>query len=173
MKKFVWLALAFSLLAMPSFAQGVPKLDLAGGYSYFRIGGSNGVNMNGFNANASFSANQWLGVVADVGAYHASPQGVGFTTTTYTFGPRISFRASSKFTPFAEALFGGAHASASFGGFSGTSNPFAYGAGGGVDLGSGRIALRPEVDYMALRSNGSSSNCVRVSVGVVFRLGAK
>ncbi|HWG59203.1 MAG TPA: outer membrane beta-barrel protein [Candidatus Acidoferrales bacterium] len=173
MKKLMWLALAISLFTLPSFAQEVPSMSLSGGYSYFRIGGSNGVNLNGFNASASFATNHLLGFVADMGAYHGSPQGVGLTTTTYTFGPRITLRPSSSFVPFAQALFGGAHVSASYGGASGSSNPFAYGGGGGVEIGSGRIGLRPEFDYLALRSNGTSSNCFRIAVGVVFRFGAK
>lgn len=176
MKKLALMALALSLFALPSFGQEVPSADVSAGYSYFRIAGSNGVsgtNLNGFNSSAALNLNHWLGVVGDFGVYHGSPQGIGFTTSTYTFGPRVSLRASGSFVPFVEALFGGAHASASFGGVTGTSNPFAYGGGGGVEIGGGRIALRPEVEYLALRSNGASSNCVRVSVGVVFRLGAK
>ena len=160
-------------MAMPSLAQGIPAVDLSAGYSFFHLGGSTSVNMNGFDANATFNANHWLGLVADLGTYHGSPDSVGLTATTYTFGPRLSLPTVSAFTPFAQALFGGAHVSASYGGFGGSSNPFTYGAGGGVEIGRGRIALRPEVEYLALRSNSVSSNSVRVSVGLAFRMGQK
>ena len=176
MKKFMWVALALSLVAIPSHAQQTPAADVSVGYSYFRVGGSGGANLNGFSASGAYNANQWFGVVGDLGVYHGSPSGVSVTATTYTFGPRFSYRESSKIVPFAQALFGGSHVSASAGGFSGSTNPFAFSFGGGADIGigtSGKVALRPQVDYFGLRSNGSTSNCVRISVGIVFHIGER
>ena len=175
MKKFLWVGLALSVFAMTSHAQSTPAGDISAGYSFFRAGGSGGVNLNGFSTSAAFHANNWFGLAGDVGVYRGSPSGVSVTTFTYTFGPRFSYRKSDKFVPFAQALFGGSHLSASFGGVSGSTNPFAYGFGGGAEmpLGSGKIALRPEVDYFGLRANGSTLNCVRMSVGLVFRIGQK
>ena len=176
MKKFLWVAFALSLLAVSSPAQQIPAADVSGGYSYFRIGGSGGANLNGFSTSAAYNANDWFGVVGDLGVYHGSPSGVSLTALTYTFGPRFSIRKTDKVVPFAQALFGGSHVSASFGGSSGSSNPFTFSLGGGAELplGSrGKVALRPEVDYFGLRSNGSMSNCVRISVGIVYHIGER
>ena len=176
MKKFLWVAFALSLLAVSSPAQQIPAADVSGGYSYFRIGGSGGANLNGFSTSAAYNANDWFGVVGDLGVYHGSPSGVSLTALTYTFGPRFSIRKTDKVVPFAQALFGGSHVSASFGGSSGSSNPFTFSLGGGAELplGSrGKVALWPEVDYFGLRSNGSMSNCVRISVGIVYHIGER
>lgn len=177
MKKFMWVALAISLFVIPSHAQQLtPASDVSVGYSYLRVGGSNGVNMNGGTGSIAFNANDWLGLVGDFGFYHASPSGVGVSATTYQFGPRFSYRAGGKVVPFGEALFGGSHLSASFGGASASTNPFAYTMGGGADLqlgASDKWSLRPEFEYVGMRQNGSTENCMRISVGIVFHLGQK
>lgn len=174
MRKLIWAALALFVAVVPSHAQ-TSVADVSAGYSYFRMGGSGGLNMNGVSGSAGINANNWLGVVGDLGYYHGSPAGVGFNTVTYAVGPRFSYRSDSTIpvVPFAQALFGGAHLSASFAGVSATSNPFAYGFGGGADIGRGKIALRPQVDYFGLRENGLTTNSIRVSVGLVFHLGQK
>ena len=176
MKKFIWVAVALSVLAISSSAQEIPAGEVSAGYSYFRVGGSNGLNLNGFSTSAAYNANRWFGVVGDFGWYHGSPSGVGVSAFTYTAGPRFSMRKSDRIVPFAQATFGASHLSASFAGVSGSSNPFAYSFGGGADVAlssSGKVGLRPEVEYFGLRANGGSSNCVRLSVGIVYHFGAK
>lgn len=176
MRKFIWVAFALSFLAVTSQAQQIPAADVSAGYSYFRVGGTGGANLNGFSTSAAYNANDWFGVVGDLGWYHGSPSGVGITAMTYTFGPRFSIRKSDKIVPFAEALFGGSHLSASFGGASGSSNPFTYSFGGGAEVplsSSHKVALRPEVEYFGLRANGSTGNCVRISVGIVYHIGER
>ncbi|HSZ19620.1 MAG TPA: outer membrane beta-barrel protein [Candidatus Acidoferrum sp.] len=175
MKKFMWVAFVLAFFAVSSKAQETPAADVSAGYSYFRIGGSNGVNLNGFNTSAVYNANNWFGVVGDLGVYHGSPSGVSVTDLTYTFGPRFSYRKSGKVVPFAQALFGASHASASFGGFSGSTNPFTYSVGGGAEvaLGSSKVSLRPEVDYFGMTANGGTTNCVRISFGIVYHIGQR
>jgi hypothetical protein len=176
MKKFIWVALALAILALPSYAQQTPAGDISAGYSYFRIGGSGGASLNGVSTSGVFNANSWFGFAGDVGVYHGSPDGVGLTALTYTFGPRFSIRKSDRVVPFVQALFGASHLSASFDGSSGSSNPFAYTVGGGADVNlsrSGSVALRPEVDYFGLHANGGTSNCVRISVAVVYHIGQR
>jgi hypothetical protein len=173
MKKLIWAALTVLLLAIPSYAQGTPLIDVSGGYSLLR---TSGVNMNGFNASGDYNANDWFGLAADVGFYHASPSGVGVNTVTYTFGPRLYYRKSDNIVPFAQALFGGSHLSASFGGFSASTSPFAFAFGGGLDLAigsSGKFALRPEFNYFGLRTSGNTANSVRISVGIVYHIGTR
>jgi len=173
MKRFIWLGLALSLVAIPSRAQDNPKGDVSVAYSLFH---STGVNLNGVSASGAYYANNWFGLAGDLGVYHGSPSGVGVTAMTYTVGPRFSVRKSDRVVPYAQALFGGSHISASFGGFSGSVNPFAFGVGGGAEISlssSSRVTLRPEVEYFGLRSNGATGNGVRISVGVVYRIGTR
>jgi opacity protein-like surface antigen len=176
MKKFIWVVLAVSVLAVSSQAQEVPAADVSAGYSFFRAGGSNGVNLNGFNTTAAYNANSWFGVVGDFGFYGGSPSGVSVNAFTYTAGPRFSIRKSERIVPFAQATFGASHLSASFAGVSGSANPFTYSVGGGADVAlssSGKVALRPEVEYFGLRENGGTSNCVRLAIGIVYHIGQR
>jgi outer membrane immunogenic protein len=172
MKKFIWVAVALSLGALSSQAQQISRGDVSAGYSFIRSGG---VNLNGFATTATYNANDWFGVVGDVGVYHGSPAGVGVTAFTYMFGPRFSVHRSSRVVPFGQALFGGSHISAS-GVFSGSANPFAFSAGGGADVAlssSGRVSLRPEADYFGLRAGGATGNGLRLSVGIVYHFGQR
>jgi len=163
MKKLIFLFLALSVFAIPSRAQSV---DASIGYSYFRLGGSGGINQNGVSGSVAYNPNRWLGIVGDFGGYHASPGGVSLNTYTYLFGPRVSLRGPSKFTPFAQFLLGGSRLTAGSGG--GSSNQFAYSFGGGVDYGLlPHLALRPQLDYVGLRNSVQTANCTRLSVGFV------
>ena len=169
MKKLIWAALALSMVAIPSRAQDAPVADVSVGYSYFHVAGG---GVNGVNATAAYYANNWFGIVGDLGVYHGS----GATAYTYTGGPRFSIRKSERFVPFVEALVGGSHISASIGTISGSVSPLMFGGGGGAEIAlssSGKVQLRPEVEYFDLRANGGSANGVRVSVGIVYHIGSR
>src|SRR5437660_5697508 len=113
MKKLIFLLLAFSVFVVPSRAQSV---DASVSYSYFRLGGSGGINQNGVSGSVAYNPNRWLGIVGDFGGYHASPGGVSLNTYTYLFGPRVSLRNPSNFNPFAQLLSAGARSARSVGG---------------------------------------------------------
>ena len=163
MKKLIILLLALPFFAVPSRAQSV---DVSVGYSYFRLGGSGGVNQNGISGSLAYNYNRWLGIVGDFGGYHASPLGVSLNTYTYLFGPRLTLRNPTKINPFAQALLGGSRLTAGTGG---SSNQFAYSIGGGVDIGLlPHLAFRPQVDYVGLNTSPSRTNCTRVSAGFVI-----
>jgi hypothetical protein len=165
MKKFIFLFLALSVFSIPSRAQSV---DVSVGYSYFRLGGSGGINQNGVSGSVAYNLKSWdwLGVVGDFGGYHASPAGVSTNTYTYLFGPRLTLRNPSKFNPFAQALLGGSRITTGSGGPS--FNQLAYSVGGGLDIGLlPHLAFRPQVDYVGLNTPGSHTNCTRVSAGFV------
>jgi hypothetical protein len=130
MRRLLLLSFGLFLFALPSRAQSV---DASIGYSYFRLGGSGGINQNGVSGSLAYNPNRWLGVVGDFGGYHASPAGVSLNTYTYLLGPRVSLRNPSKYTPFAQFLLGGSRLTAGSGG--GSSNQFAYSFGGGADIG--------------------------------------
>lgn len=181
MKKIMLAVFALSLLALGANAQDTPKADVALGYSYLHVNGQNGgssINTNGFSGSLAYNVTSVIGVVGDFGVYHGSVSGVGINFESYLFGPRFSVRHSDKFTPFVQALFGGAHQnSITVGGVTvpGSSN-FAFSFGGGTDIGiakSGMIALRPQFDYIGVRNSGSTTSTERVSVGIVFNFGSK
>lgn len=164
MKRLLLLGLTLSVFAVSSRAQ---SLDASIGYSYFRLGGSGGINQNGASGSVAYNPNKWLGLVGDFGGYHASPAGVSLNTYTYLFGPRFSLRNPSKVTPFAQALVGGSRIT--LGGGGGSSDQFAWSFGGGVDFPIiPHLAFRPQVDYVGLDTSGGHTNCTRVSAGVVI-----
>ncbi|HEY6267012.1 MAG TPA: outer membrane beta-barrel protein [Candidatus Acidoferrum sp.] len=161
MKKLIFLFLALAVFAVPSRAQSV---DASLGYSYFRLGGSGGLNQNGVSGSVAYNLHTWLGIVGDIGGYHASPGGVSLNTYTYLFGPRLTLRNATKINPFVQGLLGGSRIS----GGGGSSNQFAYSVGGGVDIGLlPHLAFRPQLDYVGLATSGGHTNCTRVSAGFV------
>ncbi len=184
-KRMVVSLLGFlSLCGGIAHAQETPKIDVFAGYSYIRDnpGPTSGdsFSLNGGNASVTYHIKDWIGGVADFGGYHNGNilgTGADGTLSTYLFGPRVSYRSYRHFTPFAEALFGVAHAGASIGGgtLGSTQNSFAMAIGGGVDYRlTNRFSLRPlEVDYLLTRfSEGSpntqTQNNLRASTGIVI-----
>ena len=165
----------------PQKSQGAgaatPRAEAFLGYSYLRVSESGvSANLNGGSGNIAFNVNDWFGLVADVGGYHlGSVAGtpVDANLFTYLFGPRISFRRNERVTPFLQALFGGAHASASAFGGSGSEHAFAWSGGGGLDVRLGRVlAWRlVQAEYLMSRFGGSTQNNARISTGIVFRIG--
>jgi hypothetical protein len=146
-----------------------PKAEFFGGYQYTRMEG--GVNANGFDLGVTGNLNNYFGITADFGSSYTTQAGVSFKNYTYTFGPQLSLRAHKAYTPFVHVLIGGDHATASFGGASGSGNGMAVLAGGGVDININQyMAFRGGADWMMLHSNGStSSKNFRMPIGVVFR----
>jgi outer membrane immunogenic protein len=176
-KKLLWAATAVLLFATVSRAQGTPAAEVAVGYSHFQIIKGLTIAMDGGSGSAAFNANDWFGVVGDLGVYRNEPCCVDLTATTYMFGPRFSYRKSDRVVPFGQAIFGGSNFSTTFNGVSGSGgNHFAFGIGGGFDvvLGrSGKVVLRTQGEYFGVRVNGSVLSNVRLSLGIVFRIGKK
>jgi hypothetical protein len=180
-KVVVCLLALFSITALAS-AQDVPKLDVFVGYSYLRdnpsTSGVSGFNLHGGSASVAYNANHWLSGVADFGGYHANNifgSGIDGTISTYLFGPRFSYRRHERFTPFAQTLFGVAHASGSGFGATSASNAFGASFGGGVDVKVfHRLSFRAaQVEYLLTRfpettSSRETQNNLRVSTGFVF-----
>jgi opacity protein-like surface antigen len=164
MKRLLLLIVGLSIFAVPSRAQSA---DASIGYSYFRLGGSGGLNQNGISGSVAYKPIPFLGLVGDFGAYHASPAGVSVNTYTFLFGPRIIMHNPTNITPFVQFLAGDGRLTVP--GF-GSSNNFAFSAGGGVDIGVlPHVALRPQLDYVGLRNSGNTANCTRVSISAVVR----
>jgi outer membrane immunogenic protein len=173
MKKLALFALLAAVTPFVSSAQLTPAAEVSLGYSYLRLGGSDGENQNGGSASVAVNVNNWLGLGGDFGGYHSTPYGVSLNTYAYMFGPRFSLRSESVATPFVQVMLGGSHLSASAFGTSAGTNAFAFSTGGGVDLRlTEHIAFRPQVDYIAMRASGSTTNCARITAAV-FRFGEK
>jgi hypothetical protein len=162
MKKLMWAALGLLLFVVPSRAQSTPAVDAAVGYSYLHVGGT---GFNGVSGSLAYNLNHVVGAVGDLGVVHAE----GTTITSYTFGPRFSYRSYDKVTPFFEVLFGGSH-------FAEGVNPFTYAIEGGADLDlsrDGSVGLRPEMGYMGFHENGSTLNGFRFGLSIVFHIGER
>ncbi len=182
-----------------------PKVDIFLGYSYLRAvpelaNGNRFVDLNGGSASIAFNLSRYFGIAADFGGYDdtqlrlagpgANPPSVvdsGGSAFTYLFGPRFSFRNRSRVTPFAQVLFGAAHAGeVTLSGCTGSSctplpaqTAFALTAGGGFDIRLARhISIRAvQAEYLMTRFSdpatgaGNTQNDLRLSAGLVFRLG--
>jgi outer membrane immunogenic protein len=172
-----------SLGSVIANAQETPKVDVFAGYSYVRENpgprSGDSFSLNGGSASVTYHLRDGVSAVADFGGYHNGNilgTGVDGTLSTYLFGPRISYRSYRHFTPFAEALFGVAHAGASIaGGAHGSQNAFAMAIGGGVDYRiNNRFSFRPlQVDYLMTRfpagtPNNQTQNNLRASTGIVM-----
>ncbi len=182
-----------------------PKAELFLGYSHFRGAptlrpGNRMVGLNGGNASLALNFSRYFGLVADFGGYNTTElrlSGAGAAPPrvadadgkvfTYLFGPKFALRNSSRLTPFAQVLFGGAHASeVSLSGCTGglctplpSQNAFALTAGGGLDIRVfHHVSIRAvQAEYMMTRfadvTSGSSQrqNDLRLSAGLVFLFG--
>lgn len=156
----------FLLVSLSAQAQGLAdKVELFGGYSYERFDSSPKVNLNGWELSGQYKFHDWLGGVADLDGHYGSIAGTGVSVHTFLFGPQISFPA--RVSPFAHALFGGAHVSG--GGASDTS--FSAAIGGGIDtrIGHGLSWRIIQGDYLMTRFFGSRQDNARLSTGIVFR----
>jgi hypothetical protein len=170
MKNLTLVALVFSFVTPVLAGQDFPVTDLSIGYSLIDVIKGPSQTASGANGSIAFNFNSWLGVAGDFGVYSASPS---LTAITYTAGPRFSYRRWNRLTPFAQVLFGGAHASSSAANYTGATNAYAFGAGGGADfvLDHGRrLVLRPQLEYFGFGTIGNMTDTVRLSVGLVFRI---
>jgi len=148
-----------------------PKVELFGGYQYTRIGGVGGVNANGWNSAITGNATSWFGVTADFSGAYKGIGDVNAKVHTFTFGPTFS-RRGGRVTMFAHFLLGGFHASAGFGGLSGSTNGFTTMAGGGVDAKiTSHVSLRVfQADWLLWRTMGlTEKKNARISTGLVFQ----
>ncbi len=195
--------------AMHSWDEGehyTPRVEWFVGYSFWRAMPTSSSNrmayLHGGSTSIAYNFNSYLGLVADFGGYDNNkltligPTGSQTFSSngsaySFAFGPRISYRRYERFTPFVQALFGGAHASSvRISGCTGSTTctllgsdtGFATFLGTGFDIKISRhIALRLlEADFLLTHfkdpfsSNGQGrgwQDNVRLSTGIVFRFG--
>jgi hypothetical protein len=184
-RKIVLVALSILAFATLAAAQ-VPHANVFFGYSYYHtdLSSIDSANTNGWEASVEGKIIPFLGFVADADTHYGSqnfPAGcvtsldgvncgtlnASFTEHNFLFGPRLSVSVS-RFRPFAEALFGGAHVSLNNGGGSDTS--FATAIGGGLDYKIiPLVAWRFQGDYVQTRFFDTTQNNLRISTGLVLR----
>jgi hypothetical protein len=160
MRKFIGVALFVALFSLVGISQEVPKPEVFGGYQFTSLDPS--WHASGWNGAASMYFTRWLGVTGDFsGAY-----GSGTRFHTYTGGPVVSIHKHS-LSPFAHALFGGAHASTAGVGTSGMAMMY----GGGMDYGRKAFVVRLfQADWEITRFNGfTDKDNARVSTGLLYR----
>jgi opacity protein-like surface antigen len=189
MNRLALLCGALLIFAGAASAQDFPKFEAFGGYSYLHVSEDNlGINFNGGSGSLAYNFNSVLGVVGDFGGYHGSQNGedtnLSINVVTYLFGPKVSLR-HGKFTPFAQALFGGAHGSFTANdvcdarvrgqgdceGGSTSDNSFSLAVGGGVDWNATtHIGIRLiQAEYLMTQFLNGTQNNARISTGVTFR----
>jgi outer membrane protein OmpA-like peptidoglycan-associated protein len=183
-----------------------PKVEWFLGYSFWRAMPTSSSNRMGYlhggSTSVAYNFNRYLGLVADFGGFDDSkltllgPAGSETVNSagsvyTYVFGPRLSYRKYERITPFAQALFGGVHASSvRISGCTGSpsctplgsDDSFATMLGAGFDLKitrhvswrvfQGEFLLTHFRDPFSTDENdrGWQKN-VRLSTGIVFRFG--
>jgi len=200
MKRIVLLIAVAFLFGGVAFAQDNPRIQITGDYSYFRLNPSLGStwdsqNANGGGGDITYFLTQHIGVKADFQGYNSNSQcpnaNSGFTGCasgnlfTYMFGPVVKYRVS-KFEPFGEVLFGGAHSNfytsacnnnSGLCGGSPTTTAFSWAIGGGVDLPvTHHLAVRLfDADYVLNRfsdnfiGGNSTQNNFRLQTGLQYR----
>jgi hypothetical protein len=160
------LAFLLGLIFVVSFsAKAQDKVELFGGYTYMRVDNSPSFNTNGWEFSGQYKFNDWLGAVADFDGHYGSPFGPHASINSFLFGPQVSFPA--RVSPFAQALFGGAH----FSNHGVTDTSFSLAVGGGIDtrLTHGIYWRIFQADYDLTHFFGSRQDNVRVSTGIVLR----
>jgi hypothetical protein len=192
-----FLVLTFFLAVATTSCEAQDKVELFGGYSYFRASievGQTGplgpgtpcppncgtpphvaqnANLNGWEFSAQYKFLPFLGGVVDFNGTYGKLDGAGTREHTYLLGPQVSL--PTRFSPFAHALIGFARESQDpflRGGFNdlGSSTSWASAIGGGLDWDLAPfVAVRVlQIDAVHTHLHGTSQNQPRVAAGVVF-----
>lgn len=185
--------IALAVLVSGAFAQQrsssasrLQAFDVGASFTYLRsniLPGCNCFSLTGGDLQVGYRLTPHLHVIAEAGATHRggiTPDGYALTQMTYTFGARYLPLHTGRIEPFAEGLFGGAHALGSLSpgnnAIGGTSNAVAFVAGGGMNVKlGGRWSLQPaRIDYELTNfHNGQANrqNDLRLSTGLVYSFG--
>ena len=130
--------------------EGFPAAEIFTGFSYLSFdprGVTTRLNMYGWDASVTGNPIKWFGIEGDFGGHYRPNCGgvIGLTCGHASFmgGPKLAFR-STWVTMYAHGLFGIDDGILGFSGVSVSDKPFAFAAGGGVDI---RVA-----EHLSLRA---------------------
>ncbi|MGB7026251.1 MAG: hypothetical protein WBD72_03065 [Candidatus Acidiferrum sp.] len=158
-------------------ARTAPLLELYGGYSFTRLGGSGtGSNLNGAMGSFGWNPKSWLQVVADTSYSEQTVGGAKNVLFGNHFGPRLFRRGRSLWglTPFVEGLVGGTSERTTMSGATtSTGSALSFKVGGGIDIHPSRhwdIRLFDADYYRTTFGSGTQQNNYWISSGVVLRL---
>jgi len=175
----------------PPSSPDAPRVEIFGGYSFLHADLGDTEYLNGFHVSAALNPKKWVGMAADLSSSYGKTTTITaidtFTpnigTQLLTFGPRFSLR-SEMITSFGHVMFGVARIRQS--NAPGLTNPTlvlmggtetapAVQFGGGVDLNAtDSLAIRIfQADYLMTFFNSARQNHIRLSTGVVLRLGTQ
>jgi outer membrane protein OmpA-like peptidoglycan-associated protein len=203
MRKPLVLAGLFLLMAGCALAQDgtFPKVETSPAFMYVRTPIANqDFNCAGGGGTLAYNFTSMFGMAADLGGckYFGNTLGLGNTINgnlfTFLFGPRITFRNHSPFTPFFDFNLGGARLSLTCkstalgcvdatNGDTFSKTVFAFTAGGGFDIRlSKRFSLRPiQAEYLYTRfgndcplavcNQNNNQNSFRLKSGIVIGWG--
>jgi opacity protein-like surface antigen len=140
------------------------------------------LDLHGWNASTAINVTKWVGIAADFSGHYGEATltpGAKADISGYLFlvGPRFSYRENKVLTPFGHVLLGAARQNVSYFTTGGKVNfndsAFALAVGGGLDAKiHDRLAIRVfQADYVLTRFNDDSQHNLRVSTGLVLRLG--
>jgi peptidoglycan-associated lipoprotein len=169
-------------------APAVPKAELAFTHNWVRTNAPPAdcgcFNMNGGSISFAYHFKSSWAVVAEAGAVantNVESTGRDLGLVQFLAGARYTYANHSRLQPFGQTLLGGVHAAGTLApthiGLS-SSDSFALATGGGLDINlTPRVALRAvKADYyLTLLPNptSNSQNNLRLSTGIIFRLGRK
>ena len=181
----VFIIVGLLLLTAGIASAACPRFEVGGGYAYTRVGsefglgsgeGSESANLNGWDAEADYDLTCMFGVVANFSGVYKSVTGASAHVYTETFGPRVSLRNHTPFTPFIEGLFGagqfGVNVSECVSCEGESINAFTGFYGGGVDVSfGGPFAVRTQIGDVSTHFFNQFENSLGVTAEVVFRFG--
>jgi hypothetical protein len=182
------LAFTVVILGLVFAGPAQAQVQLFGGYSYLRpsvttqpsvcpLGElppcpaeTTHLNLNGWDASASFDPMPVFGFTADFGGNYGTFQGSTIHVQTYMFGPQVRF--PGPISPFTHVLFGGAHETIGASGSvsASSANAFAAAAGGGLDIKLVPfVSLRViQIDEVITRFGSTTQHQPRASAGFVI-----
>jgi opacity protein-like surface antigen len=190
MRNLFLIACLALLLPVFALAQDAPKVEVFGGYSYFRADEEDNpeTDFHGFEISGNFNLNKWLGVKGDFSSHYADFQispGVkaNVSLQMYLAGLQFTSYKNDKVTPYVHALIGVARANTSVPqAFAGTGprriseNAFALVLGGGLD-----VNIKKSLAWRAFQSDyvfttfddfrDDRQHSLRLSTGLVWKIG--
>jgi opacity protein-like surface antigen len=167
-----------------SFTYDIPRVEAFGGYSLLNAdweGLTNRTGMHGWTGSATYNITPLLGLEGNTSGHYQknclATTGLTCTILTFMGGPRVTFHRGDRVTAYAHGLAGIGSLGMTLSGSPLTSRELAWAVGGGADYAvNDYLSVRVgQVDF--LRSQylqvlgGSHENNLRVSAGVVLRLG--